>query len=73
VLLDAAKLGDFPARYVIPALKSYEFPAIGVYVDPRIVPGFRYRVGPIQDQVNMSKTYQYHKVGVYNEVLPGHI
>jgi hypothetical protein len=55
--LDAANLGDLPARYVIPALKSHEFPAVGVYVDPRIVPGFRYRVRPIQDQVNFSKAY----------------
>ncbi|PNF38294.1 hypothetical protein B7P43_G11621 [Cryptotermes secundus] len=50
VHLDAANLGDIPARYVIPALKPHEFPAVGVYVDPRIVPGFRYRVRPIHDQ-----------------------
>jgi hypothetical protein len=56
VHLDAAKLGDFPARYMIPAIKSHEFPAVGVYVDPRIVPGFRYRVRPIQDQVNLLET-----------------
>jgi len=48
--LDAADLGDFPASYLIPALKPHEFPAIGVYVDPRIVPGFRYRVRPIDDE-----------------------
>ena len=51
VRLDAADLGDFPASYVIPTLKPHEFPAVGVYVDPRIVPGFRYRVRPIEDEV----------------------
>lgn len=52
--LDAADLGDFPASYLIPALKPYEFPAVGVYVDPRIVPGFRYRVRPIDDEVKLT-------------------
>lgn len=52
--LDAADLGDFPASYLIPALKPHEFPAIGVYVDPRIVPGFRYRVRPIDDEVKLT-------------------
>ncbi|PSN44392.1 hypothetical protein C0J52_05754 [Blattella germanica] len=50
IILDAATLGDIPARYEIPALKSYEFPAVGVYVDSRIVPGFRYRVRPIENE-----------------------
>lgn len=54
VHLDAADLGDFPASYLIPALKPYEFPAVGVYVDPRIVPGFRYRVRTIGDEVKMT-------------------
>ena len=52
--LDAANLGDFPATYLIPALKPHEFPAVGVYVDPRIVPGFRYRVRPIDDEVKLT-------------------
>jgi hypothetical protein len=52
--LDAADLGDFPASYLIPALKPHEFPAVGVYVDPRIVPGFRYRVRPIDDEVKLT-------------------
>jgi hypothetical protein len=52
--LDAASLGDFPASYLIPALKPHEFPAVGVYVDPRIVPGFRYRVRPIVDKVKLT-------------------
>ncbi|KAK6617808.1 hypothetical protein RUM43_014036 [Polyplax serrata] len=42
--LDAAALGDIPARYVIPSLPNYEFPVVGVYVDPRVVPGFMYKV-----------------------------
>jgi hypothetical protein len=50
--IDAANLGDIPTHYAISALKSHEFPAVGAYVDPRIVTGFRYRVRPIQDQVS---------------------
>ncbi|GLH03621.1 Protein of unknown function [Gryllus bimaculatus] len=50
IILDASKLGDFPARYEIPALHSHEFPVVGLWVDPRVVPGFRYRVRPLDDK-----------------------
>lgn len=50
-ILDASTLNDFPARYSIPVLKSYEMPVVGVFIDPRVVTGFRYRVRPI-DQKN---------------------
>jgi len=60
--LDAADLGDFPASYLIPALKPHEFPAVGVYVDPRIVPGFRYRVRPIDDEVKLTNCNDYQGV-----------
>jgi hypothetical protein len=53
IRLNAADLGDFPASYLIPALKPHEFPAVGVYVDPRIVPGFMYRVRPIENEVKL--------------------
>nr|CAD7266478.1 unnamed protein product [Timema shepardi] len=48
--LDGALLGDIPARYTIPAIRTHEFPVVGVWVDPRVAPGFRYRVRPIQEQ-----------------------
>ncbi|XP_046390726.1 uncharacterized protein LOC124159158 [Ischnura elegans] len=56
--LDAGSLGDFPACYEIPAswVRRNEFPVVGLYVDPRIVPGFRYRVrslvGPVPADCN---------------------
>ncbi|KAG8224050.1 hypothetical protein J437_LFUL001127 [Ladona fulva] len=55
--LDGSTLGDFPAIYEIPAswLKPNEFPAIGLYVDPRIVPGFRYRVRALSGPVNAAE------------------
>lgn len=49
--LDAAALGDIPARYVIPSLPNYEFPVVGVYVDPRVVPGFMYKVRVLPEAV----------------------
>ncbi|KAL0268425.1 UNVERIFIED_CONTAM: hypothetical protein PYX00_010378 [Menopon gallinae] len=55
--LDASALGDIPARYVIPSLPNHEFPVIGVFVDPRIVPGFKYKVRVLPDLDNPLKTY----------------
>lgn len=37
-------IGDVPAKYTITGLKPYELPVIGTYVDPKIAPGFRYKV-----------------------------
>jgi len=48
VELDGALIGDIPARYKVPALRKHEFPAVGVFIDPRILPGFKYRVRPIE-------------------------
>lgn len=45
--LDAATIGDFPAVYEICTLEPHQMPVIGVYVDQRIVPGFKYRVRPL--------------------------
>lgn len=53
LFLDGSTLGDIPARYVVPALQAHEFPVIGVWVDPRVVPGFRYRVRPLTEQVHL--------------------
>lgn len=49
VNLDGAELNDFPAKYSIP-LRSYEFAAVGVWIHPNIVPGFKYKVRPIEDK-----------------------
>ncbi|RZC40478.1 uncharacterized protein BDFB_006163, partial [Asbolus verrucosus] len=46
-ILDASILGDFPARYTVCALEAHQLPVIGVYIDPRVVPGFKYRVRPL--------------------------
>lgn len=37
-------IGDFPTEYTISALRPYEIPVVGTYVDRKIVPGFAYRV-----------------------------
>lgn len=48
--LDGAELNDFPAKYSVPSLKPYEFAAVGVWIHPNIVPGFKYKVRPIEDK-----------------------
>ncbi|XP_014278435.1 uncharacterized protein [Halyomorpha halys] len=53
--LDGSQIGDIPARYQVFNLKKHEFPAIGVYVDPRIVPGYKYKVRPIQENGSKEK------------------
>ena len=51
VELDGAELGDIPAKYTVPSLQCHEFPAVGVYIDPRVLPGFKYRVRPIHEVI----------------------
>ncbi|XP_075978103.1 uncharacterized protein LOC142977871 isoform X2 [Anticarsia gemmatalis] len=48
VLLDASTLGDVPAVYRVPAPAPHQMPVIGVYIDPRVRTGFRYKVRPMQ-------------------------
>lgn len=48
VLLDAGALGDIPAVYRVPQPAPHELPVIGVYIDPRVMTGFRYKVRPMQ-------------------------
>ncbi|KAL0838791.1 hypothetical protein ABMA28_016834 [Loxostege sticticalis] len=48
VLLDASLLGDVPAVYRVPQPAPYQMPVIGVYIDPRVRTGFRYKVRPMQ-------------------------
>lgn len=47
ITLDASELGDLPARYTICAVHSHQFPVVGVYIDKRVIPGFKYRVRPL--------------------------
>jgi hypothetical protein len=50
VNLDGAELNDFPAKYSIQLLRPYEFAAVGVWIHPNIVPGFKYKVRPIENK-----------------------
>lgn len=47
ITLDASEVGDLPARYTVCALRSHQFPVVGVYIDKRVIPGFKYRVRPL--------------------------
>ncbi|XP_014668807.1 PREDICTED: uncharacterized protein LOC106810056 [Priapulus caudatus] len=44
VVLRGSDIGDIPTEYRVTDLRKGEQPVIGTYVDPRITPGFRYRV-----------------------------
>ncbi|XP_072949289.1 uncharacterized protein [Epargyreus clarus] len=48
VVLDASTLGDVPAVYRVPAPAPHQMPVIGVYMDPRVRTGFRYKIRPMQ-------------------------
>lgn len=37
---------DVPTKYTMTGLQPYEIPVVGTYVDPRVIPGFYYRVRP---------------------------
>lgn len=54
ICLDASVLGDIPARYAISYISHYELPVIGIYVDPKIVPGFYYKVRILTEEVKRS-------------------
>ncbi|KAB0792086.1 hypothetical protein PPYR_14047 [Photinus pyralis] len=45
--LDASVLGDLPASYSIHGLKPHQQPVVGVYIDRRVCPGFKYKVQPL--------------------------
>lgn len=53
--LDASSLGDLPAQYTICSLKPHQLPVVGVFIDPRVIPGFKYRVRPLPE-VGKSST-----------------
>lgn len=46
-MVDGARIGDVPARYVVRGLQGHELPVVGTYVDPNIVTGFCYQVRPV--------------------------
>lgn len=46
VTVSGKDIGDIPTKYTMTGLQDYEIPVVGTYVDPRIVPGFSYRVRP---------------------------
>lgn len=52
--LDASSVGDFPAQYTICSLQPHQFPVIGVYIDKRIVAGFKYRIRPLPQAGELS-------------------
>lgn len=47
--LDASSLGDLPAQYTICAVEPHQLPVVGVYIDKRVTPGFKYRVRPLPE------------------------
>jgi len=53
-VLDGQELNDIPAVYRVPTLQPYELAAVGVWIDKRIVPGFRYRVRAIESEVSTA-------------------
>lgn len=55
-ILDASLFGDIPARYTVPALDPHQFPVIGVYIDPRVCPGFKYYVKPLNSPGDVPHT-----------------
>lgn len=53
-VLDGNDVNDIPARYYVPTLQPYEFPVVGIYIDRRVVPGFKYRIRPIDTEVSTA-------------------
>ncbi|CAG5046013.1 unnamed protein product [Parnassius apollo] len=46
IKVNGSDINDIPCQYSVVGLERYELPVIGTYVDPRIIPGFSYRVRP---------------------------
>ncbi|XP_073985718.1 uncharacterized protein isoform X2 [Rhodnius prolixus] len=53
--VNGSSIGDIPASYRIANIRKHEFPVIGIFVDPRVVPGFKYRVRPLQQNGYQEK------------------
>lgn len=70
VNLDGAELNDFPAKYSVPALQSYEFAAVGLWIHPNIVPGFKYKVRPIEaKEVSFKIHFFMVKTKIFNILI----
>lgn len=60
-VLDGKDVNDIPAVYAVPTLQPFEFAAVGVWIDKRIVPGFKYRVRSIDTEVGfLAFVYFWH-------------
>ncbi|KAG5876887.1 hypothetical protein JTB14_003211 [Gonioctena quinquepunctata] len=46
VTVRGQEINDVPTKYTMSGLESYEHPVVGTYVDPRVIPGFSYKVRP---------------------------
>lgn len=46
VTVRGESINDVPTKYTMTGLQPYEIPVVGTYVDPRIIPGFHYKVRP---------------------------
>ncbi|CAK9290941.1 unnamed protein product [Gordionus sp. m RMFG-2023] len=46
------EIGDLPIKYHIKNILSNELPVIGVYIDPKVLPGFKYKVRYIKEDDN---------------------
>ncbi|CAH1998645.1 unnamed protein product [Acanthoscelides obtectus] len=46
VTVRGTEINDVPTKYTMTGLEPCELPVVGTYVDPRILPGFYYRVRP---------------------------
>lgn len=57
-ILNAAEIGDLPAQYKICSVETYQYPVNGVYIDKRIIPGFKYRVRPLPSLAEPTKKHQ---------------
>lgn len=51
-VLNGKDVDDIPAVYAVPTLQPYEFAAVGVWIDKRIMPGFKYRIRSIDCEVS---------------------
>lgn len=59
-------IGDVPTKYTMTGLEPYEIPVVGTFVDPRIVPGFYYRVRPTdrKDHLFGGRTLKLQNIGI---------
>lgn len=66
VTVKGQDIQDVPTKYTMTGLKPYEIPVVGTYVDPRIIPGFYYKVRPNdrKDHLFDGKTLKLQSIGM---------